>query len=66
DNVIRAVPLLVEEVKKLKNMDKIQLQQIISSYNNLEVLRETLNYIFDRLKSLAENNLRQLVKEVGV
>jgi len=66
DNVIRAVPLLVEEVKKLKNMDKIQLQQIISSYNNLEVLRETLNYIFDRLKSLAENNLKQLVKEVDV
>jgi len=66
DNVVRAIPLLVEEIKKLKNMDKNQLEQIVSSYNNLEVLRETLNYMLDRLKSLAENSLKQLIEGIGV
>lgn len=63
DNVVRAIPLLIEEVEKLKNMSRSQLEQIVSSYDNLEVLEETLNYMVDRLKSLAKGGLKQLTSQ---
>jgi len=66
DNVTRAIPLLIEEVEELKSMDRSQLEQMVSSYNNLEVLEETLNYIVDRLRSLARDGLKQLInKQLG-
>ncbi|MFH1588873.1 MAG: phosphopantothenate/pantothenate synthetase [Candidatus Diapherotrites archaeon] len=45
DNVSRAVPLIAEQVKKLRNKKKPELQKIISNYNNKLNLRNSINLI---------------------
>lgn len=52
DNVIRAVPNLEKWIRKLKNLDKGELLNIVSSWDNKKALRDTLTYISKRLNSL--------------
>ena len=42
DNVVRALPALIQEVEKLRTVDKIALQRILSEYDNELVLRAAL------------------------
>ncbi len=57
DNVIRAIPKLIEVVKELKVLPKEKLEEIVKRYDNDLVLRETLKYIVERLQKLAEEKL---------
>jgi 4-phosphopantoate--beta-alanine ligase len=55
DNVVRAMPTLVERSRKLKSEERSKLDQISLSFDNRSNLRETLTLINRRLGQLAEN-----------
>ncbi|MFQ6051743.1 MAG: 4-phosphopantoate--beta-alanine ligase [Candidatus Hydrothermarchaeota archaeon] len=57
DNIIRAMPLLIEDVKNLKNMEKSKLERIVNEFDNNRCLQETLKYIVDRLKELSNKRI---------
>ncbi len=54
DNHVRCMPLLVEEVKKLKQSPKEELEKILKEYDNKKVLGEVLELIQDRLTEIAK------------
>ena len=54
DNVVRAMPKLVEEASRLKQMPRDELRSILSSYDNNVVLSEVLEYMANRLRKLVE------------
>lgn len=49
DNVMRALPLLTETIKKYKSINKNQLKNKIKKYNNKKILKEALKYISQNL-----------------
>ncbi len=53
DNIIRALPKLVEKAKELKKLREEELMKIVSQYNNKEVLREAMKFMADRLNQLS-------------
>jgi 4-phosphopantoate--beta-alanine ligase len=57
DNLLRAVPLLVSEVERLKTLDEEDLREILSSYSNREVLSESMMVMESRLHELAEKGV---------
>ncbi len=52
DNVIRAIPLLIEECKKLSNSPRDELEKIAYNFDNEENLKAMINAIKDRLSML--------------
>ncbi|MEM4576045.1 MAG: 4-phosphopantoate--beta-alanine ligase [Candidatus Nezhaarchaeales archaeon] len=54
DNVVRAIPKLVNEVSRLKNLPRGELLSMLESYDNKAILSEVLDYMSHRLKRLAE------------
>jgi len=54
DNIVRALPKLIEEVESLKKFNVNELRQIVTEYNNEEVLKEVINYILNRLYILSK------------
>lgn len=54
DNVVRAIPSLIKEIKKLKGEDKRRLMKIFDDFNNEENLKECLRYIKKRLEGLSK------------
>jgi len=57
DNVVRAVPKMIELAKEMKSVSKDELRVIVDSYDNDEVLREALKYIASRLMELASKGV---------
>ncbi len=57
DNIIRAMPRLVDTVKKLKRKPKVELREIIANYDNNKILSEALGFIRRRLDDLARTKL---------
>ncbi len=57
DNVVRAMPLMVEEALKLKNKSHETLREIIEKYDNKKVLGEMIRIIMDRLKELSQKGV---------
>ncbi|MCS7108756.1 MAG: 4-phosphopantoate--beta-alanine ligase [Sulfolobales archaeon] len=55
DNIVRAVPKLIEEVNNLKNSTPEELRNILKGYDNNEVLKEVLKHILDRLYILSKD-----------
>ncbi len=53
DNIVRALPLLVERVKTYKKKSREELARLLDFYNNEEVLREAIAYIARRLTKLS-------------
>ena len=56
DNIVRAMPTLVEKAEKLKKENRKKLDHIRASFNNYENLAESLKLIDQRLRQLAETN----------
>ncbi len=52
DNLVRALPKLIETIKELDTYDDIQLMEIKTSFDNNQNLKEMLNLINDRLGSM--------------
>ncbi|MCD6529634.1 phosphopantothenate/pantothenate synthetase [Candidatus Bathyarchaeota archaeon] len=57
DNVVRAFPLLVNEAHKLKNEKTETLQEIVSEFDNREILTDAIKTIEQRLLELAERGV---------
>lgn len=53
DNVSRAMPLLVQMAKELRNETPEKLQQVIREFDNAQNLGESINLIKERLSQLA-------------
>ena len=51
DNVIRALPLMIEQAKEMKNVPKGELRQIVESFNNTENLATAVQIIIEHLES---------------
>lgn len=54
DNIIRTMPLLIREVKILRDKPKKELHDYLKHYNNTEVLADSLDRIIGRLEELKE------------
>jgi 4-phosphopantoate--beta-alanine ligase len=52
DNVVRALPAIERWVNGLKHFDKADLQSMISSFDNIQMLRDVLAFLSKRLNSL--------------
>jgi len=57
DNIVRALPYLVDTVRKLRNEPKSALQKITDSFDNKVNLAEAIKLINLRLSHLAETGL---------
>ena len=55
DNVIRAIPNMVEFAKELKNLKREDLKAIVANYNNKEILKNAILAIRDNLTKMAES-----------
>lgn len=55
DNVVRAMPMLVEAARRLKSRPKEELKAIVASYDNEKTLAEALEHISQRLVALARS-----------
>lgn len=53
DNVVRALPFLVNSVKELRNENEETIQKIVDTFDNRENLSEAISLINERLKNLA-------------
>ncbi|WFO75063.1 phosphopantothenate/pantothenate synthetase [Desulfurococcaceae archaeon MEX13E-LK6-19] len=62
DNIVRAMPLLVNEASKLKGKPQKELEEIVKNYDNDRVLREMVKVILNRLREVAE---KKMILEVG-
>ena len=49
DNMTRALPLLTNAIKKLKNHNNEKLRDVIHNYDNKKSLRDSLNYMLKNL-----------------
>ncbi len=54
DNIVRALPKMIELAKEMKSLDRSELIDIIKRYDNDKILKMTLKHIIDRLSKLAE------------
>ena len=54
DNVVRAIPLLIEEIKTLKGRSREELEDIVKSYDNNKTLGEALLHIKARLEEISQ------------
>ncbi len=52
DNVVRALPAIERWVTGLKHFDKADLRSMISSFDNIQMLRDVLAFLSKRLNSL--------------
>lgn len=57
DNVVRAMPLIVEEAKKLRNKLREELEEILRRYDNRRIIGEMIKIIMDRLRELSEKGV---------
>ncbi len=57
DNVVRAMPKLIDEAERLKHLSVEELKSIVKSYNNDDVLRDSLRHILRRLEELSNSVL---------
>ncbi|MFQ5951103.1 MAG: 4-phosphopantoate--beta-alanine ligase [Candidatus Geothermarchaeales archaeon] len=58
DNIVRCMPLLIEEAKALSSLPPQRVTEIYGRYNNSETLAESLELIKNRLEEIT-SNLRQ-------
>ncbi len=57
DNVVRAMPLLISEVERLKGECVEELRRVMDSYSNREVLSDSMRVMLERLRELSEKGV---------
>ena len=57
DNIVRAMPKLIEEVRNLKKCPREHLKSILQNYDNDAVLRKMLQIIVRNLEELARRGV---------
>lgn len=56
DNIVRALPVMVEAAGRLKKLSRSELQAKLAAYNNRAVIGQALTFMARRLTSLAQEN----------
>jgi len=64
NNVIRAIPEMIEETFKLKKKNSDELENLINDFDNYKSLQESLNFMSSRLRYLAEGKLEDPSKNL--
>ena len=54
DNITRAIPNLIEAVKKMKRTKRDEMRRILNSYNNTDNLRLSTRSILERLSRISD------------
>ncbi len=54
DNIIRAIPNMIKIAKRLKNLNRRELEDIVKNYDNKKILSEAITAIRDYLTKVAE------------
>ncbi|MCW4035947.1 MAG: phosphopantothenate/pantothenate synthetase, partial [Candidatus Bathyarchaeota archaeon] len=54
DNVVRAMPLLISEAKRLKILSEEKLRSIVSEFDNRDILADAMRTMEGRLHELSE------------
>jgi 4-phosphopantoate--beta-alanine ligase len=57
DNVVRALPILIKEVKRIKGLEKSFLTHIIHDYDNENILKCYLQHIVLRLQKMISEDI---------
>jgi len=57
DNLVRAIPRMIEIAKEMRNLDKEELKSIIESYRNDKILSEALMTMSERLMELSKEGV---------
>ena len=57
DNITRAMPLILEEVRILRKIDKNKLNDMIKRFDNKVNLAKSLGYIVKRLKKVSDSRV---------
>ncbi|MGQ9468458.1 MAG: 4-phosphopantoate--beta-alanine ligase [Nitrososphaerales archaeon] len=57
DNIVRALPLLIDEVQRLKLKDKKELWRIIKRFDNKKNLEDCIRFIAKRLMEIKKRKL---------
>jgi len=53
DNITRVIPLLIQEIDRLKNLNKDECIAILRDFDNKQNLKAVLDFIADRLRSFS-------------
>jgi len=48
DNIVRAMPRLIEKIEEMKELSKNELEKIIKEYDNKHILSQSLQFIANR------------------
>jgi 4-phosphopantoate--beta-alanine ligase len=54
NNIVRTIPQMVKIAKKLKNLNDIELENIVKSFDNKRNIQESLNQIIEYIKNQKE------------
>jgi 4-phosphopantoate--beta-alanine ligase len=57
DNIVRALPLMVECAREMKDMAVTDLEQIVSDFGNEENLMESIRLIMEHLETKARSSM---------
>ena len=57
DNIVRALPLLIDEAQRLKSKDKKELWRIIERFDNEKNLRDCIRFMAKMLMEIKKRNL---------
>lgn len=58
DNIVRALPLMVEQASSLKKISRGERERLLDGYRNGPILAQALEFMADRLKALAAEQPR--------
>jgi len=56
DNIVRAMPLLIDMIQKIKNKNRNKLKTILKNYNNKKTLKEIIAIVQKRLIRISSLN----------
>ncbi len=57
DNIVRAIPRMIEIAKEMRKMSKEELRKVLEKYSNEKILSKALNTMCERLKELAAKGI---------
>lgn len=66
DNIVRALPILIDTVKEMKKNKKAKLKEIVSSFDNQMSLRKAITHINHQLEGLAKKTHQQMGDDLRV
>jgi 4-phosphopantoate--beta-alanine ligase len=62
DNVVRAIPQMINKARELKNKSRSELEEILEKYDNNRTLQEALRFINKRLMELSSSQITLSIK----